>query len=204
MQRLIFPALDYPGRTTLIHLEAPTPALIVEWPTGIFYHNPRLCPCCQASEAEGFVVALPDPQDPSHSWGDLCTASEEEALALLASAQVFNPHPISQVRFHAHPGNRYGWHRCSFDLEWRPLSLAFPGEAFGRFQGWLTWPWREGSGFDPRPWAGQEAMMEALGMDRPPQRPQGFLPGRRSWRLATRRRSSAKAGLRSYLDDWDG
>jgi hypothetical protein len=146
-----FPSEYHPVRTTPIRLAAPTPAFIVEWPTGVFYGNHEICPCCEPSEGEGFVVFLPNRRG-GPRWSDLCTATEAEALALVEVLQEWANHRVRNLEFHAHPGNRYCWHRCSFDLEFWPTSLAFPSVEHGRFQGWLAWPWVEWTGFDPRPW----------------------------------------------------
>jgi len=146
-----FPAQDRERRATPIRLAAPTPALIVEWPTGVFYGNHGICPCCEPSEAEGFVVFLASRRD-GPRWSDLCTATQAEALAIVEVLQEWANHRIHNLAFHAHPGNRYCWHRCSFDLELWPTSLAYPSVDNGRFRGWLAWPWDESTGHHPRPW----------------------------------------------------
>jgi len=138
------------AQTRRIRLAAPTPAIVVEWPTGVFFGNYSICPCCMPSEAEGFVVHLAThgPMD----WKCLCTAAEPEALALISRAQQWAEHGIRDLVFYADPRNRYCWHRCSFLLELRPPSLAFPVIENGWFHGWLAWPWQDGSSYEPRKW----------------------------------------------------
>jgi hypothetical protein len=148
----MFPSARRYRRKRPIRLAAPTPALIVEWPTGVFYGNQEVCQCCESSEAEGFVAYLPRHFRSEMSWLELCEATEREALAFLDKALEWANHRVQNFRFHTHPGNRYCWHRCSFDLEFWPSSLAFPYVKNGHFRGWLTWPWDVGSDYDPRPW----------------------------------------------------
>jgi hypothetical protein len=146
-----FPALIREEQEKPIRLAAPTPAIIVEWPTGVYYGNHDICPCCEPSEAEGLVAFLPTPHS-GPSLARLNTATEEEALVLIDKAMEWACHRVSKFQFHTHPGNRYCWHRCSFDLEFWPSSLAFPSEKFGRLHGWLVWPWRPEDGYEARPW----------------------------------------------------
>ena len=150
----VFPARQRHRRQRPIRLAAPTPSLIVEWPTGVFYSNQEICPCCEPSEAEGFVAYLPSHFRSEMSWLELSEATEREALAVLAKALQWAHHRVENFRFLSHPGNRYCWHRCCFDLEFWPSSLAFPYVQNGHFQGWLAWPWDVGSGYEPRPWGG--------------------------------------------------
>ena len=147
---LRFPSMRGGKQNTPIRLAAPTPCMIVEWPTGIFYGNHAICECCQPCEAEGFVVFLNNGQRFS-DWASLCRATEWEAVVMVEKAQRWGIHEIENLRFHQHSGNRYCWHRCSFDLLLNP-SMAFPVSPIGHFAGWLAWPWDIGSGYDPRPW----------------------------------------------------
>ncbi len=149
-----FPARTAKTRAFPIRLAAPSPSVIVEWATGVFYGNQAICPCCEPSEAEGFVVFLPAGRA-SPRWRELCEATEAEALAIIEEFQEWSNHRLQNLVFHPHEGNRYCWHRCSFDLELWPTSLAYPCMDNGRFQGWLTWPWSEGTGYDARPWGGE-------------------------------------------------
>jgi hypothetical protein len=137
-----------------IRLAAPVPAIVVEWPTGVFYGNYAICPCCTPSEAEGFVVYLATHWRLAMDWRRLCTATESEALEFISKAQQWAVHGIRDLTFHTDPRNRYCWHRCSFILELRLPSMAFPVIENGWFQGWLAWPWRESSGYEPRRWRG--------------------------------------------------
>jgi hypothetical protein len=138
-------------RPTPIRLAAPIPAIVVEWPTGVVYSNQAICPCCDPNEAEGFPVLLPSSEN-GPIWSDLCLATEGQARALIEEALEWANHRVRDLRFHIHPGNRYCWHRCTFDLEFWPTSLAFPPVDNGRFGGWLAWPWDHSTGYDPRPW----------------------------------------------------
>jgi len=149
-----------------IRLAAPVPAVVVEWPTGVFYGNHSICPCCTPSEAEGFVVHLADHWKAAMDWKCLCTATETEALEFISKAQHVADYGIRDLTFHADSRNRYCWHRCSFLLELRPPSMAFPVIENGWFHGWLAWPWLDNSGYEPRGWGaiaeGVSAMRQPL------------------------------------------